>query len=249
MNGYIRPSSATDAIYLPSDNSTADCYNTAGSLTNCGGSTTAAPPYIEIGSTFYDHDFYAVTKPPVCGSTTWLNSVAPSSCTNGTNGDVLAQTTSTINAWASQTATTSVEGVHASTTNLAFGSFAQSVIWIYDSTNSKFYALVQILAGSTSTQVQSSLQIWACASPCSSVTPTFSSQTETPTGAYGFGAHAHLKLSVSGGTLTAASSIDGGSTFVTLSTVSVGTITKGGYVLEGGSSGTAAEDVISINVQ
>jgi hypothetical protein len=230
-----------------------------GPVPSAGTSVTAAPPYVAIGSTFYDSDYYAVTKPggfsSGCtfsgGSWTWLNSVTPTTCTNGTNGNVVVETTSAIVAWASETATTSVEGVLNATTNASSG-FVGAGIWIYDSTNGKVYDLAEENSASGSAAYGLYLGTYTCTAPCTSSSPVFSTNSllnGVSNGAYGFGRNAHFKLSVSGGTLTAAVSLDGGVTFVPMVTVSVGTITKGGYLINGEGSTTLAENIMSILVQ
>ena len=222
-----------------------------------GTSVTAAPPYVEIGSTFYDHDFYAVTKPvgfssgcTFSSSFTWLNSVTPTTCTNGTNGNVLIQTTSSIVAWASESGSSSVECVFNATSNMDSG-FVGSGCWIYDSTNGKIYVLEPEVDGTGIGSYQMYLAIYTCTSPCTSANPSFSSNALTALpGAYGFGSNAHLKLSVASTTLTAAICLDGGASACSpLITESVGTITKGGYMINGASSVTLTDDIMSILVQ
>ena len=243
---------AVNGILAGSGGSNLVCWNTNGGTTACGGgaTVTAAPPYVEIGSTFYDHDFYAVTKPPVCASTTWLNSVTPSSCTNGTNGDVVIKTSSANQYWATQTATSSVEGVFSISSNTtATSNVSGGGIWIYDSTNSKVYLFQAV--GTGNAEYILGFNSYNCTSPCSSTSPSGASGLFTwwGSGAYGVGGNAHLKLSVSGSTLTIAISLNGGVTFMTLATESVGTITKGGYAVNVSGTDTTMMDVQSILVQ
>jgi hypothetical protein len=241
------------------DGNSAHYLSGTGTFTTPPGSGTtviAAPPYVSIAGTFYDHDFYAVTKPPTFSSGctftsgfTWLNGVTPSSCATGTNGNQVIQTTSAINAWASESGSTSVEGVLNAASNLSGTGFVNAGIWIYDSTNGKIYTANAVTTGAVPAY-EVSVQIWTCSSPCTSANPAFSSNAITAfPGAYGFGNNLHAKLSVSGTTLTAAISLDGGVTFTPLITETVGTITKGGYEIQGAASTTLSENIESILVQ
>ena len=190
-------------------------------VTGGGGGTTvtAAPPYIELGTTFYTaYNMYQATLPT---APTYLNSVTCTSATTGTNGDLLLSLTSG-QCWGGYAATTSVEGDF---NFVATGSSAAAGgIWIWDSTNNNIYIWV-VLGSSGATQLV--LYQWTYNG---SGNPSFNSQlfnTSSTT------IPVHLKIALAAGTLTFSASMNGGSNLVPITTVgSIGTVSKAGFVLD-----------------
>lgn len=185
-----------------------------------GSSVTAAPPYISIGGTKYvAATMYLATLPPT--SPSFINGVTPSTSGTGTNGDYFAVTTSP-NPFQTQSATTSVEA------EFSIGPYtnmdkAEAGIWLWDSTNSFIYD-VNIFANNAQVLVDK----WSYSG---SGNPSLSSvlyQTSFPS-SYVY----HFKLSVSAGSLSVFMSMDGGGSYIALpaGTISVGTISSGGFWL------------------
>lgn len=188
--------------------------------TGGGGATvTAAPPYIEIGSTFYaSWNMYAVTKPT---APTYLNSVTCSSATTGTNGDLILTNTAAVQCFGGYTATSSVEGdfqtLNSGNTSNSSG------IWLWDSTNNTIYSWNTYIVGSGSAPLLA-LFSWNYNGTGNPAISTVIFDCTGPT-------LVHLKLSVSAGTLTASASANGGANFVAYTTAgSIGTISKGGFL-------------------
>jgi hypothetical protein len=101
--------------------------------------------------------------------------------------------------------------------------------WLCDSTNSKIYTW-----GTYTSAI--ALNIYTFTGSCTtSATVSFSSTSFTTVSGYPGLAPTHLKLSVSGTTLTAALSLNGGITFTNMATLTVGTIASEG-VFAGGNS-------------
>ena len=213
------------------------------------GGITAAPPYLVIGGNSYipQDGMYQATLP--LSSPTWLNNVTPTSTTNGANGNQIVQNTSAIGAWESQTATTSVEGVFncLSAQTTAANQFPDCGVWIYDSTNSKIYALNAFSVAPTGNNSGYGFQAQTY-TYSGSGNPSFSANIVVY-GAVSSGGSPilHFRLIKSGSTLSFQYSLDGGSTYQTMTTQSVGTISKGGYVIGNGSA-TFTENVLSIVV-
>jgi hypothetical protein len=208
-----------------------------GAATGGGSTVTAAPPYIEIGSTFYTiWDMSPATKPT---TPTYLNGVTCSSAPATTNGDLLLINTASVNCWAGYSATTSVEGVFTmADTGSAF--FSTSV-WLWDSTNNFIYVFAVESTGSGNTVSAIVFQKWAyngTGNP--SFSATIGSITNVPVGPI------HFKWSVSGGTITAAGSLNGGSNFSTYYTqTGIGTISGGGVALIGNGTMDVASLVLN----
>jgi hypothetical protein len=208
-----------------------------------GGTTVAAaPPYIELGSTFYSSTFYAVTKPS--STPTWINSVTPT-VTIGTNGDVvLNSSTSTGAFWAETSGTTSVEAEFscsgAQTTNSS-----GCAIFAYDSTNSHIWQFGINSTEGTSGGCQLQMNEWNYSGTGN---PSFNTAT------FGSGTLCqsiyHLKISKSSTTLTFAQSLNGGVTFVTITTQGgIGTLADLGYaIFVGSATEPSIMDVLSLVV-
>ena len=189
-----------------------------------GGSTVyAAPPYIEISSVYYDHDLFAVTKPPA--SPTWLANT-PTTVTTGTNGDL--QWTSTGNCAACylfKPATTSVD------TEFRIGGSIDAGPWVWDSTNNRYFNVVLTGTDSGSMSIQYGTY-------SGSGSPSYSGAfSGFGFGFYGAGEFVHLRWRASSGTLYLEQTINGGESYFTLATIcasgctytdSVGTIGGGG---------------------
>ena len=242
---------APTATAMPTCTTGADLYNTTSHSWSCvtvGGITISTPYIVSGGNSYIPQDgMFKAALPP--SSPTWLNSVAPTSVTNGSNGNQIVQTTSAIAAFASQTATTSVEGVFNTMSAQTAGAsqFPDGGIWVYDSTNSKIYVVNQ---GSTAPSGQQSgfnivAQIWNYSG---SGNPSLGSNIVTYNAtAFGSTAVAHFRLIKAGSTLSFQFSLDGGSTYQTITTESVGTLSSGGFVISGSSS-TFTMNVLSIGV-
>lgn len=188
-----------------------------------GGGTTvsAAPPYINIGGTKYvAGSGFLATLPS--GTPTWINSSAPSTVTVGANGDVLAGDTGGPY-FAIANATSAVEGEFSLVAAPGSSSSQCGGILIYDSTNLSIYILQIVQTASNTKLIALSRYSW-------SGTGAASWSADIVYAAYIGRDPVHFKLSVSGTTLSAQVSLNGGASFYTWTTVgSIGTITKGGY--------------------
>lgn len=203
------------------------------------GSFSAAPPYFTDGTNFFvAGSGLTATKPPA--SPSYLNGVVPTTAATGTNGDYVFSGTG--NNWQVLTATTSVEiefGSSSSNTNMSTGSPAIGC-WVHDNTNNAIYFF-----GTTSVNggFQVLFENWTYNGTGN---PTFGSFLKTmfatPQGIM------HLKLSKSGGTLTASISLNGGPTLTPLATTSVGTITQAGFGMNSNTE-FGVGDVYSLVVQ
>ena len=231
---------ATTLNFDNGSNTTVSCSNSSGTVTctynsSGGGGTTvtALPPYIELGSTLYTaYNMYAVTLPT---SPTYLNSVSCSSSTTAANGDLVVS--STTNCWGGYTAATSIEGDFAC---IAVTNDANCGLWMWDSTNNHIWYLTVNNANSSGGPWLTNVEEY---SYNGSGNPSFSSTlltinvSQVPN---------HYKLSVSGGTITFALSVNGGVTFTTVySTTGIGTISKAGFAVTVSSS-TSGMDVYSL---
>lgn len=207
---------STNVAFTPGSNNVAVSAMGGGS-----GSFSSAPPYYYDGTHYYvAATGYTATKPS--SSPSWINSVVPTNTTAGTNGDYIFSGTG--NYWAEVSGTTSVEAEFAlATANTMSGTGAPFVgIWVYDSTNSLIY-FFGIAENNGYHQI--TFQSWTYSG---SGNPAFSSTLATYYSPLQANAE-HLKLIKSGGTLTAELSLNGGATFTTITTHSVGTIADGGY--------------------
>ena len=146
--------------------------------------------------------------------------------------------TGTKQVWQEQTCSTSIEGVFkAAAFDLTSSNFqSQFGVYVYDSTNSKLFFL-----GTNFLQL-SSVQTLNTATGTFSYSgtgnPSYVSQQATfPLGWYGFADYQHLKIVKSGSSISYEVSLDGGATYQTIGTQSVGTISDCGYFIYDGQSG------------
>jgi hypothetical protein len=229
------PVQGTNMTLTPASNG----LNFAASGGGGGGSFAAAPPYYYDGTHYYvAATGYTATKPS--GSPAWVNSVTPTNTAAGTNGDYIFSGTG--NYWAEVSGTTSVEAEFAlATANTMSSTGAPFVgIWVYDSTNSLIY-FFGIAENNGYHEI--TFQSWSYSG---SGNPAFISTLATYYSPLQANAE-HLKLIKSGGTLTAELSLNGGVTFTTITTHSVGTIADGGYGMNSnGNFGIA--DILSLAV-
>jgi hypothetical protein len=243
------PGAGNDRLYTNSSTHKLACLTSAGAdcMPASGGSgLTAAPPYFTNGTNFFDHDGFQVTKP--LASPTWINSLAPTTVTVGANGNVLSTFNGSTSArWESQTCTTSVDLVgrlfSLESTSLG-GAGSTLAAYVYDSTNSKIYAFGNSVNMDTSGKSIFQLQV-NIYNYSGSGNPSYSSTPSTwAYGAYGGSEYSHVKIVKSGGTISYQVSIDGGSTYQTVGTQSVGTLSKCGYQVFS-SNGSDTFNVIS----
>ena len=194
-----------------------------------GGGGTPAPPYLQIGSTLYlpQDGMYAVTKPP--SSPVWINSVAPGTIINGTNGDILyAQSGTSTFYWEIESGTASVESVFQCLPTASTGSTGACGVYLYDVTNSLLYTEIEVGAGSSAPSVQiDSYSYTGSGNPSSGV------NIATLASAFnGWASFAHMKIVKSGSSLLFQISPNGGGNFLTIYTqTGVGTISAGGVGL------------------
>lgn len=188
-----------------------------------GTTVSALTPYISIAGIKYVAQTMFPFTALFSGSFLDTNTFTT---TASANGDVQANFTpgGPANAWYSTTATTSVEAEFSMGYSNSSGNF--SGIWICDSTNNNIWVL-EITSNNGLQSFSSAL------ASCNPGTPgafsnvqTYAAQTPTTL--------QHFKLSVSGGTLTFAVSLNGGKTFTIVRTQSVGTISKAGIVMRSG---------------
>ena len=220
--------------------SNTNCSNAAGVVTLTATGITSiseAPPYLVIGGTkFVQWDGVTAAIPT---APTYLNSVACSSATTGTNGDLVLQNTTNINCWGGYTATTSVEGDFAYQTASSTNSPTLG-IWLWDSANGVIFAggVTVTAATATCAYTLSKYTYAGTGNPVSSTTTTFG-MCNNPT---------HLKLvTVGTGHILFEVSPNGGQTFVGLSlALDAGfTISQGGFMVI---SESAALDIYSLAI-
>lgn len=231
LTGTAGSATAPTGWYVVSDG-TNYVANVLGGGTGGGTTVTAAAPYLEIGSTFYvARNMAPATKPT---SPTYLNSVACSSTTTAANGDIIFQNTTTIQCFGGYTATASIE---ADLKLLPSGGGVAGGIWLWDSTNNKIYVWMIFPSAGNS---PASLSVFVY-SYNGTGNPSFSSFNQfaaTDTAA-------HIKITLSGTTLIYSASANGGLNFTTYTTsTGIGTISKGGVVMDG----IGAIDVYSLVV-
>lgn len=202
-------------------------WQASGSNVSCyvpssGGTSTNVAPYAtKSGSTFYDGMGYAAVQP---GSLSWINSVTPTTVTQGTNGNWIITTNGTnTNYFTTASAAASVEtalNYLCVTVNCGGGPY------LYDSTNSHLWQLTLAYATSCGTSVL--FQEWNYSG---SGNPSFNTSSTWGCLETSYGVMPHLKVSVSGSTLTYSISLDGGQHFMAIGTqTGIGTISAGGVV-------------------
>lgn len=188
--------------------------------------STPATPYLLIGGAKYvPATMFAATLPSA--SPSWINSVTPASTSAGANGNLLIDAGGNA-VFAFVTAAASVEMEYNFQSKVTVNTAVDigGGPWLWDSTNNYIYsATVGIYEGA------------------GGYTPFFvvEQRAYNNTGNPGAPSNVstvyalnqqqvyHMKLSVSGGTLSAQISMDGGATYTTFYTQSVGTISKAGY--------------------
>ena len=220
------------------------------SLSGTPAAITVAPPYLEIGTTYYipADNMFAATRPPACASLVYLNAGTPSTCANGANGNIEINdaTASTTTWWISASGTASSEAVMSvGSQGVVAGSVYPNVgVWLYDSTNSKVYSISRYYNGGANSDIQlTSYTYGGSGTPSSGVNiATFGYGTMESTGKM------HLKIAASGGNVTGYVSLDGGSTYHSIGTHSIGTVAKGGVYFQ--PYGYNMElNILSLNVQ
>lgn len=202
-----------------------------------GTSVAALPPYEQIGSTLYiPADNMSQATLPSLGSYTALSGLTAPAVTTQTNGNVTIGTGA--QGWlADPSHIISIESVFRCYQAVNNSSFVNG-LFVWDSTNSKIYELV--CSGGASPSAYISLSVFIL-TYSGSGTPTFSSN---PLNVQYQGATVHAKESISGTTLSYGVSFDGGISFVSMGTQTVGTISKIGYALSN-TSNTGSLNVFS----
>lgn len=202
-----------------------------------GGNNTVvvATPYITVGATKY----VAATMWPFTaffsGSFLDANTCTLTAGTNGSENVNCSLTTT--NAWYSVAATTSIEAEFQSliATNI-LTTIPAGGIWMCDSTNSKIYALEEVVPGAGQANAAIpviQLSTWT-ETACAGTPNTPAVVANFPLLTTGI---LHLKLAKSGSNILSQVSQDSGQTYITLNTTAVGTITKAG--IDARESGTA----------
>jgi hypothetical protein len=194
------------------------------------GSFTNAPPYFTDGTNFFVASTgYKATKPTSTPS--WINSVTPPSAAAGPNGDYVFSGTGTY--WATQSATTSVEGVIA-TAGIATSASGQSGIWLWDSGNGIIWFMGP---GFTNTNPGVPELVILKYTYAGTGNPLFSAATTFT----GYASMTHMKIVKVGSNANFQISLNGGQSFTTLTSNAVSTISSGGF---GGSQ--SLTDVVSL---
>ena len=204
---------------------------------------TIQSPYFKSNGFFYViGSGLLATKPPA--SPSWINSVAPSTITNGPNGDLLVYGAS--NTFQTQTATASVEAEMSCVNMVASGSAGfvyPCGVWLWDSTNGHIWNWHIGLSSNSDTAGSTALILdeytySGSGNPVNAATPAIYNYP-------GGSAPIHLKIAVVGGTLSLYASLNGGQALFPFGqTESVGTISKGGFF-----AGYSAVDVYSLVVK
>lgn len=236
--------SNTQFIQYTTGGSPNPCYSSASG--GGSGSFSAAPPYYYDGTKYYvAASGYTATKPNT--SPTWINSVTPTTQTAGANGDFLFAGAGSAPYWQEQTATASaeVELTFAGIISTGSQQYTFGGAWLWDSTNSKIYALSCVQESDTNapafTYALNSYSYNGSGNPGSGSGVT-TWQSPGP-------GICHVKLSVAGGVLTPQISLDGGGAYYSMSTVgSIGTISDGGFMGGGAASGTGIVDILSSKI-
>jgi len=256
--GFSNAASGTD--YAPATSGSAILKgNGAGGFSNASAGTdylapnavSAAPPYLSLSGTKY----VAATMFPavIPNFTGWTYLQGTTTNTTGANGSVLLENhSSTTDAWFGTTASASIEaefnvGSYDITSSSSAG-FYFAGIYLWDSTNNFLYTLTLYNFINENPGANANTTPILLMGKYSYSGTTIGARTTLIDGGVLVWAVPHLKISVSGGTLTAAYSLDGGQTFHPLATQSVGTISKGGLFI-GGNGGATTMNALSVNVQ
>lgn len=220
----------------------------AGPTGATGGGVIAAPPYLNAGGNLYisADSMYQATLPSL-GSWTWLSTTATPS--TGPNGDALFSFGTSVSPafFKHPSAITSIESVVSAAAPLCTAPANGGVnagVWMWDSTNSKIYYLA--LDQFDTSGVSPTLFVF---------TYTYTGSGQPTSGANVFNSYFwsplyHLKLTVSSTTLSFLVSLNGGATYSSLLTQTVGTIGGLGIAVQKG-CGTAngVADFMSIVTQ
>lgn len=215
-----------------------------------GGGTTvsAAAPYIVIGGTKY----VGATLWPYTAlfSGSWLGSGAgyTGSITSGANGSSLITPPSSPTVdiqFYGVSATTSVEAEY----NMQSANTAASMCigtWVHDTTNSVLYLFGPCSTASTSATNAYYFQSlsYSSGNPGACCSALDHSPSTWPNGLPG--SVIHTKMSVSGGTLSCQISGDGGQTFYTADTHSIGTVDLAGVYVSGEKSGQTSKALMIV---
>lgn len=199
---------------------------------------TAIPPYFQLGSNRYlpADGMYQATLPSL-GSWGTIGSTITE--TTATNGDVLLAQASSTEGWiTAPTQIASIEGVF----NLAGStgnSFALAGVFVYDSTNSRIYVLV-LISESGASIIPPALSVYTY-TYSGTGSPSYSSNTTPVPLAVGM---THIKAATVSTTTTFSYSLDGGASYATFATQSVGTIAKVGILVR-----QSTIDLMSVVVQ
>jgi len=243
---------ANKTVNLCYDGANLQMMTIGNSPSGSGTTVTPVPPYIELGSTFYDIVMFAVTKPVACASQVFIGT-APT-CTNGSNGNVVLSSTATNTVYWSKIALSSSIDVDlrvlcsfvAANTSTANG--CGIGIWIFDSSNGLVWTIERTAPSATAGDTFY-LNKYTCSTTCPATTQPVYSATNYALGGSWFGPNLHLRLSVSGSTLTYGISEDGGATYQTVNTqTGIGTIADGGIIIYSSNSGNAqaAANLLSV---
>lgn len=195
------------------------------------------PPYLQIGSGLYitDDHMYQATLPSSAGTPFpgWTStSTSTGTSVAITNGNATYSNNATAVYLGEPSHIVSIEAVFAISTGVNTGT-AIAGIYVCDATNSKIYVVNRALLGTSATpQIQ--FQNLTFSGTCAAMGNPGS--TSTPYAEVLMGAVSHIKLAVSGTTLTAYLSNDGGASFTILGTATVGTIGKVGIWVYNGNA-------------
>jgi hypothetical protein len=224
------------------------------SLSGTPAAISVAPPYLQIGATKYitADNMFAATLPPV--SPSYINtSFTGLTFTNATNGNDIFTTTGNGTFWfVTATFSSSVEEVH---TLSALGGTAANAgygagPWVWDSTNHIVYSMAINWNADSATSTGCVTYLWKFSYSGSGI-PTYNAPTALGgPGCAGAGSPEHLQITKSGSTITYWVSIDGGESYQSLGTQSVGTVTSGGFFFtDGGASKPGTYNLLSLKVQ
>lgn len=206
------------------------------------GPIPAAPYIIIVGTKYLAANMYPVTVPNFTGYT-YLQGTTTN--TSGANGSVTLLNTSNTDAWYGKSASASIECLF---NESAYGngtSFLCCSIWMWDVTNSKLYSLGAYASSRAAGDELAAPTILFRSYPYSGT--TVGSATNLFYGGSLIAPVMHLKLSVSGTTLSVQYSCDGGQTYQQPTTATIGTISKAGVAVSN-NGGSGVMNVLSLAV-